>query len=113
MTEIQRWLVLSGEASSAEAAAAIARIDAAHYPAALRILIDQAIAERRVAYSSAAWIAFLCAERGDKDQALEWLETAYKERDNNIRFMKAEPAFDAFRSDAKFQDLLRRVGLTS
>ncbi|MGA8442960.1 MAG: winged helix-turn-helix domain-containing protein [Candidatus Sulfotelmatobacter sp.] len=113
LTEARLWLKLSGEASSAKAAAAIGRIDAAHYSEALRIMIDQAIAERKVAYSSAVWIAYLCAEREDRDQAFRWLESAYRERDDSIHFINVDPGFDAFRSDPKFQDLLRRLGLTS
>jgi uncharacterized protein (TIGR02996 family) len=113
LTEAQLWLKLSGEKSSADAAAAIGRIDAAHYSEALRIMIDQAVAERKVAYSSAVWIAYLCAERGDKEQAFYWLEKAYSERDDSIRCINVDPGFDAFHSDPRFQDLLRRVGLSS
>jgi TolB-like protein/DNA-binding winged helix-turn-helix (wHTH) protein len=113
LTEAQLWLKLSGEESGTEAAAAIGRIDAAHYSEALRIMIDQAVAERKVAYSSAVWIAYLCAERGDKDQTFYWLEKAYDERDDSIRCINVDPGFDAFHSDPRFQDLLRRVRLTS
>ena len=46
-----------------------------------------------------------------KDQALAWLEKAYQERDPRIRTCTVEPAFDWLRSDAHFQDLLRRSTL--
>lgn len=113
ITETQHWLVVSGssEKSSAEAAAAIARLDAADYRGALRVLISQAIAQRKAAYTSPVWIAILCARRGDKDKALDWLEQAYDDRDDTLPSMKVEPAFDTLRSDPRFQDLLRRVGL--
>jgi TolB-like protein/DNA-binding winged helix-turn-helix (wHTH) protein len=113
LTQAQLWLKSSGEESSAKAAAAISRIDAAHYPEALRIMINQAVAQRKVAYSSAVWIAYLCAERGDKDEAFHWLETAYRDRDDSIRSINVDPGFDEFHSDPRFQDLLRRVGLTA
>jgi TolB-like protein/DNA-binding winged helix-turn-helix (wHTH) protein/Tfp pilus assembly protein PilF len=52
------------------------------------------------------------ARVGDKGQAVEWLEKAYQERaDHHMAFIKAEPMLDSLRSDPRFQDLLRRMGL--
>jgi TolB-like protein/DNA-binding winged helix-turn-helix (wHTH) protein/lipoprotein NlpI len=53
---------------------------------------------------------------GDKDRAFYWLEQAYEHRemasfDEGIFYMGAEPLFDPLRSDPRFKDLLRRVGL--
>ncbi|HSB08024.1 MAG TPA: protein kinase [Blastocatellia bacterium] len=48
---------------------------------------------------------------GKTDQALRWLEKAYDERAFNMFFLGVEPAFDSLRSDARFEALLRRVGL--
>jgi hypothetical protein len=39
-----------------------------------------------------------------------WLEKAYKERFNPSILMR--PCFDLLRSDPRFQDLLRRIGLS-
>ena len=50
---------------------------------------------------------------GEKDQALAWLEKAYEERSTWMPFMKVEPKFDSLRSDPRFADLMRRVGLTA
>jgi hypothetical protein len=107
----RRWLMVSGERSSADAAGALARLDAADYREALRVLIGQAIAERQLGYSSGVWISALSARRGDEDQAIDWLEQAYIDRDDNLRTMKVEPAFDQLRSNPRFQELLRRIGL--
>ena len=46
-----------------------------------------------------------------KDQALEWLETAYEQRDGRLIFLKVVPLWDPFRDDPRFQDLLRRMNL--
>ncbi len=52
------------------------------------------------------------AQLGDKDRAFEWLERAYREHDWEIgMILKIDPAFDDLRSDPRFRDLLRRVGL--
>jgi TolB-like protein/DNA-binding winged helix-turn-helix (wHTH) protein/Tfp pilus assembly protein PilF len=48
---------------------------------------------------------------GDKEQAFKWLEKAYEERDGGIVFLARDAAWDSLRSDARFQNLLRRVGL--
>jgi TolB-like protein/DNA-binding winged helix-turn-helix (wHTH) protein/Tfp pilus assembly protein PilF len=109
--EARRWLMFSGEESRAHAAGVLARLHAADYRQALRVLISQAIAERRLGYSSAVWISALYARRGDEDHAIEWLEQAYMDRDDNLPSMKVEPAFDQLHSNPRFQDLLRRTGL--
>jgi len=48
---------------------------------------------------------------GDKEEALADLEKAYSEHFGILTTLKVEPAFDPLRSDPRFQDLLRRVGL--
>jgi TolB-like protein/Tfp pilus assembly protein PilF len=49
------------------------------------------------------------ARLGRMDEAFEWLERAFEERDGNLAFIKTEPAYDGLRSDPRFQDLLRRM----
>ena len=57
-------------------------------------------------------IAFVYAGLGDKTQALVWLEKAYEERYWLMISLKTDPRWDSLRSEARFQDLERRVGLT-
>jgi serine/threonine protein kinase/tetratricopeptide (TPR) repeat protein len=50
------------------------------------------------------------AELGEKDKAFFWLEMSYDE--HLIPFyIKVQPAFDSLRSDPRYADLLRRMGL--
>ena len=54
-------------------------------------------------------IALIYVGLGDRDQAMIWLDKAYQARFNPSILLR--PAFDPLRSDARFQDLLRRIGL--
>jgi TolB-like protein/DNA-binding winged helix-turn-helix (wHTH) protein len=48
---------------------------------------------------------------GNKEQSFAWLEKAYSQHSNALATLKVEPAYDPLRSDPRFEDLLRRVGL--
>ena len=56
-------------------------------------------------------LATAYAGLGDSDKAFEWLETALRERVNWMPYLKVDPEMDTLRSDPRFADLLRRVGL--
>ncbi len=62
------------------------------------------------ASSGSPEIALVYVGLGDKDQAMVWLEKAYAERFNPGVLLR--PAFDPLRADPRFQDLLRRLGLS-
>jgi eukaryotic-like serine/threonine-protein kinase len=47
----------------------------------------------------------------EKDLALQWLDKAEQERSGALLLLKVDPIFDDFRSDARFADILRRLGL--
>jgi hypothetical protein len=49
------------------------------------------------------------AALGNSDQAMNWLEKGYEERFNPGVLLR--PGLDPLRSDRRFQDLVRRVGL--
>jgi TolB-like protein/Tfp pilus assembly protein PilF len=48
---------------------------------------------------------------GDKDQAFAWLEVAYQDRRSRMVGLNIDPLMDPLRSDPRFADLVRRVGL--
>jgi len=56
-------------------------------------------------------LAFVFAEAGENNRALDQLEDAYKERYPGLSYMTVDPPFEALRGNARFQSLERRVGL--
>lgn len=60
---------------------------------------------------SAYFIALIYVGLGEKDQALQWLDKAYQDREFFIPRLKDDLRLDILRSDPRFQDLVRRVGL--
>jgi TolB-like protein/DNA-binding winged helix-turn-helix (wHTH) protein/Flp pilus assembly protein TadD len=62
-------------------------------------------------YVAAASFIIVYLGLGENDQAFAWLEEAYKERSNMLKFVKVHPLFDPLRGDPRFADLLHRVGL--
>jgi serine/threonine-protein kinase len=62
-------------------------------------------------YVPAEGIARIYAGLGEKDQAFAWLEKAYDEHSYTMAWLKVEPGWDSLRSDPRFADLLRRMGL--
>ena len=56
-------------------------------------------------------IAFIFANLGDNDKAFYWLNRAFDERESRLGNMKSSPNFDPLRSDPRFAELMKRVGL--
>ena len=56
-------------------------------------------------------IALVYAALGEKDEAFAWLEKSFAARDKGLTCLKIDPCLDPLRSDSRFQDLVRRVGL--
>jgi len=60
-------------------------------------------------YVRPGWVAEVYAALGDNDEAMRWLEQAYRERDIWMVLLNVWPAFNPLRSDPRFQELLRRM----
>ena len=63
------------------------------------------------AYATSFGLAVIYGELGLKDSALNTLEQAFERRDVQLTEINVEPAFDGFRSNPRFQNLLRRIHL--
>ena len=56
-------------------------------------------------------LAAFYASIGEKEKALASLEKAYREHAQALIFIRCERSYDGLRSDPRYQDLLRRIGL--
>ena len=78
-------------------------------PAATAGTLDQSQPNIRANVEAAAFFP-IC----DPNQALQWLEQAYRDHSFWLAaWAKVDPRMDVLRGDARFQDLLRRLGLGS
>jgi TolB-like protein/Tfp pilus assembly protein PilF len=106
--EFQKIVVAWGGAVGATAALGHAYATAGKEREAREVL-DGLLARSQKAYVSAYEIATIYAGLGDRDRAFEWLQKAYEERSNSLATFRMDPRIWSLQSDARFQDLLRRM----
>ncbi len=63
-------------------------------------------------YVSPGELAILYTALGEREQAFASLEKAYEAHDLQLQYLGVNPGFDPLRTDPRFGDLLRRVGLS-
>jgi adenylate cyclase len=103
---------LSGQTRESAFASALEKgFRSSGWKGALSKGIEARQAQRKSGYASAYEIAVLYADSGDKDQAFRWLNTAYQERDTYLYGLKTDFLLDPLRSDPRFAELVRKVGL--
>ncbi len=71
--------------------------------------LDEAIA--KTAHAAAYQIAEVFAWRGETNQAFEWLQRAYRQRNGGQSGIKPDPLLKSLHGDARFSDLLRLMHL--
>ena len=110
IAELQKATELSGADTTFTSNLAYAYAASGRRSEAIKML-EEFKNRRNHDFSNASEIALIYTGLGEKDQALTWLEKAYEEHFNPSILVR--PAFDPLRSDKRFQDLLRRIGLPS
>lgn len=111
IAEIDRAVALSGSqtrviATLGHAYAVAGKKNEAHQ------VLDQLLKRSNDNYVSPYYIALVYTGLGEKDQAFEWLEKAYDDRESYFNLFKVEPVFDTLRPDPRYVNLLHRLGLT-
>ena len=110
IAELQKAVSLSGGSTLMKAQLGYVYAAAGRRGEAERVLAElQQLAGQR--YVSPYDIALIYVGLGDKEQAFAWLEKAYQERARRLWALKVNPSWDQLRSDARFADVLQRIGL--
>jgi TolB-like protein/DNA-binding winged helix-turn-helix (wHTH) protein/tetratricopeptide (TPR) repeat protein len=110
LAELQTAASQSGNSPLYLAQLAVAHALAGRKNAALPIIAElQTISSNR--YVSPYGLAQIYAALNDKEQTFKWLQIAYDDRAVWMSYLAVDPVFDNFRSDQRFQYLLRRIHL--
>jgi Flp pilus assembly protein TadD len=108
IAEFEEAVRLSGDDSYYEGALGHAYGMAGNVKEARRIL--EILKKRaRTQYVPAYAVALVYASLHEKDGAFEWLEKAYNDRSASMALMNVDPALDSLHSDARYEELVRRV----
>jgi TolB-like protein/Tfp pilus assembly protein PilF len=112
---IEAWKTygeVSGNPDEVQFAAALDRgFRASGWNGALSQAIATLETRRKTRYYSSYMIARMYSDLGDKEHAFQWLDTAYREHDGLLINLKTEFQWDPIRSDPRFAELIRKVGL--
>jgi eukaryotic-like serine/threonine-protein kinase len=79
--------------------------------AALSEWAQQEVELSKRRYEDPALIGFIYAKAGEKDQAFAWLEKGLKEKSDRIQYLKIDHMVDSLRSDPRYADMLKRMGM--
>ena len=74
-------------------------------------MLDELKQLSTIEYVPAPSLAIAYAGLGERDQAFAWLEKGYEERAFQMQWLNVEPRWDSLRSDPRFKDLVRHIGL--
>jgi tetratricopeptide (TPR) repeat protein len=110
LTEGEKAVKLSGGSPLMRAALAHSYGRAGKTKEALQILDDLTkLATHK--YVAPHFFAGVHIGLGENDRAVEYLEKSYQEHSHWLIYLHIDPSMDDLRSDSRFQDLLKRVGL--
>jgi TolB-like protein/predicted Ser/Thr protein kinase len=110
--ESKVYAQLSGDGNESGFTSALEQgFRSAGWKGALRKGIEARKGQRKTGYSSAYQIASMYAELGEGDEAFRWFDTAYQERDFFMLGLKTDFSLDPVRSDPRFAEWVRKVGL--
>jgi serine/threonine-protein kinase len=110
--EFQRALTLSENNIGALTGLGHAQAASGRKPEALKIL-DRLNELSKKQYVSPYHSAVIYAGLDEKQRAIEWLEKARDERFNWVPFIQVDPLFDGIRSDPRFREILKSLGLST
>jgi serine/threonine-protein kinase len=81
------------------------------WKAYLQMSIDMLLPDSQRTLFPPFAIATFYARLGNNDEAMKWLEKGYEEREFRMTLLSVSQEFDGMRSDPRFRELVRRMGL--
>jgi tetratricopeptide (TPR) repeat protein len=75
-------------------------------------VIDLLVEKSKEKYVPSYYFALIYAGLGEKDRAFDWLEKAVTERSTLLAYLQMDPRIAGLRSDPRFADIVRRIGLS-
>ncbi|MGB8582239.1 MAG: winged helix-turn-helix domain-containing protein [Candidatus Sulfotelmatobacter sp.] len=110
VNELKKAASLSGDSPLYTAQVAVALAVEGRSGDALRIAHElETISRKR--YVSPYGLAQIYAASNKNEDTFKWLQAAYEDHAVWMGYLAVDPIFDRYRSDERFKDLLRRVGL--
>jgi tetratricopeptide (TPR) repeat protein len=110
IAEGEKGVKLSGGSPLMSAALAHTFATAGRRKEAIQILDDLTKLTKQK-YVAPYFFAGIHVGLRDDDRAIEYLEKSYEEQSHWLIYLHIDPSMDGLRSNPRFQDLLRRVGL--
>jgi serine/threonine protein kinase/tetratricopeptide (TPR) repeat protein len=108
--EGEKGVKLSGGSALLNAALAQTFATAGRKEKAIQIL-DELTNLSKQKYIAPYFFAGIHLGLGEDDRAIEYLEKSYEEHSHWLIYLHLDPSMDALRSNPRFQDLSRRIGL--
>jgi hypothetical protein len=105
----QEWMTRLGYAEVAQAVGRGYARDG--YPGAIREWAKAGESAAKQRNVSCIMMVYVYGVLGDNDRAFAWLERAYARRESSLQSLKVFIAWDPIRSDPRFAEMVRRVGL--
>lgn len=112
--EFKEFAAVTADKDGAEFAAVLdAGFHSGGWPEAMRRGIPVTVAQynRKSNYVSAYRIARMYADLGDKDHALQWLNTGYQDHNLAIHYLLVDLSFNFLRTDPRYVALVKKMGL--
>lgn len=110
IVEVQKAIELSGRNKNAITTLGYIYMLTERKDEAKKVL-DDLLKLSKKEHVSSFYVALVYTYLGQKDQAFEWLEKAYEERDVYLTQLKVYPLLDSLRSDPRYKALLKKMNL--
>ncbi|MDH5386609.1 MAG: tetratricopeptide repeat protein, partial [Candidatus Aminicenantes bacterium] len=110
IAEARKAMKLSGRSPAMMCVLSYAYAISGKQAEAKKLLIEINALSKKI-YISPAIIGLIYVGFGEKDEAFEWLEAAYQQRDHWLYQLKVAPWLDSLRQDSRFKEMLRKMNL--